>query len=154
MSNLLFEVGVEEIPARFMARSLQDLRQGAEKALTEARLSYTSVESLGTPRRLTLLVRGLSEQQADLSEEIKGPAKKAAYDSEGKATKALQGFMRSKGLTEADLTVRPQGNGEYIFATIREPGVAAREVLPDILISLVNSLKFPKPCLLYTSRCV
>lgn len=128
-----------------MARSLQDLRQGAEKALTEARLSYTSVESLGTPRRLTLLVRGLSEQQADLSEEIKGPAKKAAYDSEGKATKALQGFMRSKGLTEADLTVRPQGNGEYIFATIREPGVAAREVLPDILISLVNSLKFPKP---------
>lgn len=145
MSELLFEVGVEEIPARFMAGSLRDMKKGAEKALVEARLSFDSVECLGTPRRLTLLVKGLSEKQADLSEEIKGPAKKAAYDSEGNPSKALQGFLRSKGLTEADITIREQGNGEYVFATKEEKGVAAAEVLPDILIGLVNSLKFPKP---------
>lgn len=145
MSDLLFEIGVEEIPARFMAGSLNDLRAGAEKSLTEARLSYKSVKSLGTPRRLTLIVEGLSDTQADLAEEIKGPAKKAAYDKDGNPSKALLGFMRSKGVTEADITIREQGNGEYVFAAKKEKGLPAVEVLPDILISLIYSLKFPKP---------
>ncbi|MDO4541947.1 MAG: glycine--tRNA ligase subunit beta, partial [Bacillota bacterium] len=145
MSNLLFEVGVEEIPARFMAGSLKSLENGAKKALSEARLSFGSVKAIGTPRRLTLLIEGLSDKQADLSEEIKGPAKKAAYDSEGNPSKALQGFLRSKGLTEDAITIREQGNGEYIFATKTEKGVDADVVLPNILISLINSLKFPKP---------
>ena len=90
--------------------------------LREARLSYDKIRGLGTPRRLTLLIDGLAERQEDLKEEVKGPSKKAAFDGDGNPTKALEGFLRSKGLTVDDITVREQGNGEYVFATKRKKG--------------------------------
>lgn len=143
--NLLFEIGVEEIPARFMAGSISDLVKTAKKALTEARLDFENVRGMGTPRRLTLFVDGLAEQQSDLKEELKGPAKKAAFDADGNPTKALQGFLRSKGLKEEDITVREMKGGEYVFAVKEEKGEAAMKVLPEILVNTVLSLKFPKP---------
>ena len=143
--NLLFEIGVEEIPARFMAGSLKELRSGAEKALTEARLPFEKVRAMGTPRRLTLFVDGLAERQSDLREEVKGPAKKAAFDSEGNPTKALQGFLRGKGLDVADIVVKELKGNEYVFASLEEQGKDALEVLPELLVNVVLSLKFPKP---------
>ena len=143
--NLLFEIGVEEIPARFMEGSINGLVNAAKKSLKEARLDFENVRSMGTPRRLTLFVDGLAESQGDLKEELKGPAKKAAYDSEGNPTKALQGFLRSKGLTEEDITIKEIKGGEYIFATKEEKGEAAAKVLPELLVNMVLSLKFPKP---------
>lgn len=143
--NLLFEIGVEEIPARFMAGSIADLVKTAKKSLKEARLDFEDVRGMGTPRRLTLFVDGLAERQADLKEELKGPAKKAAFDADGNPTKALQGFMRSKGLTEQDLTVKEMKGGEYVFATKEEKGEDALSVLPELLVNTVLSLKFPKP---------
>lgn len=143
--NLLFEIGVEEIPARFMAGSIADLVKTAKKALTEARLDFEDVRGMGTPRRLTLFVDGLGEKQADLKEELKGPAKKAAFDADGNPTKALQGFLRSKGLTVDDLTVKEIKGGEYVFATKEEKGEDAIKVLPELLVNTVLSLKFPKP---------
>lgn len=143
--NLLFEIGVEEIPARFMEGSINGLVNAAKKSLKEARLDFENVRGMGTPRRLTLFVDGLAESQGDLKEELKGPAKKAAYDSEGKPTKALQGFLRSKGLTEEDITIKEIKGGEYIFATKEEKGEAAAKVLPELLVNMVLSLKFPKP---------
>lgn len=143
--NLLFEIGVEEIPARFMAKSIADLEKGAAAMLREARLSYDKIRGLGTPRRLTLLIDGLAERQEDLKEEVKGPSKKAAFDGDGNPTKALEGFLRSKGLTVDDITIREQGNGEYVFATKEEKGEEAMAVLPDLLVALVDHLKFPKP---------
>ncbi|MEG0873862.1 MAG: glycine--tRNA ligase subunit beta [Clostridiales bacterium] len=145
MSNILFEIGVEEIPARFMAGSIKDLKTAAAKFLKEARLDYESIVGLGTPRRLTLIIKGLSDAQKDLFEEVKGPSKKAAYDSEGNPSKALQGFMRSQKVTIDQITVKTQGNGEYIMAAKEEKGAPAKDVLPNILVSLVDSLKFPKP---------
>lgn len=143
--NLLFEIGVEEIPARFMEGSINGLVNAAKKSLKEARLDFENVRGMGTPRRLTLFVDGLAESQGDLKEELKGPAKKAAYDSEGNPTKALQGFLRSKGLTEEDITIKEIKGGEYIFATKEEKGEAAAKVLPELLVNMVLSLKFPKP---------
>ena len=113
----MFEIGVEEIPARFMEGSINGLVNAAKKSLKEARLDFENVRGMGTPRRLTLFVDGLAESQGDLKEELKGPAKKAAYDSKGNPTKALQGFLRSKGLTEEDITIKEIKGGEYIFAT-------------------------------------
>lgn len=143
--NLLFEIGVEEIPARFMEGSIRDLVQMAKKALTEARLDFADVRGMGTPRRLTLFVDGLAEQQTDLKEELKGPAKKAAFDADGNPTKALQGFLRSKGLTTDDITVKEMKGGEYVFAYKEEKGESALKVLPELLVNTVLSLKFPKP---------
>ena len=143
--DLLFEIGVEEIPARFMAGSISGLVSATKKSLNEARLDFKDVRGMGTPRRLTLFVDGLAEAQKDLKEEIKGPAKKAAFDEDGNPTKALQGFMRSKGLKESDIVIREMKGGEYVFATKEEKGKAAMEILPDILVRTVLSLKFPKP---------
>lgn len=143
--NLLFEIGVEEIPARFMAGSLRELKAAAEKALREARLSFTEVRSMGTPRRLTLFIDDLAEKQTDFEEEVKGPAQKAAFDPEGKPTKALAGFLRSKGLTVDDIVIKEMKGGAYVFATMAEAGKDAREVLPKLLVDIVLGLKFPKP---------
>ncbi len=143
--NLLFEIGVEEIPARFMAGSLKELKAATEKALKEARLSFEQVRTMGTPRRLTLFVDGLAEKQADFKEEVKGPAAKAAFDGEGQPTKALLGFLRSKGLTVDDIVLKEMKGGDYVFATVAEQGKDALTLLPELLVNVVLGLKFPKP---------
>lgn len=143
--NLLFEIGVEEIPARFMAGSLKDLKTAAEKGLREARLSFDRVRTMGTPRRLTLFVDGLAEKQDDFKEEVKGPSEKAAFDGEGNPTKALSGFLRSKNLTVDDIVIKEMKGGAYVFATVAEPGKDALTVLPKLLVNVVLGLKFPKP---------
>lgn len=143
--TMLFEIGVEEIPARFMAGSLQSLAAAAEKALTEARLSFQSVKALGTPRRLALSVAGLAEGQEDLISEVKGPALKASYDADGQPTKALLGFARAQGMDPAQLFTKQVGKAAYVFANREEKGRPAGEVLPEILRGLVQSLRFPKP---------
>ncbi len=143
--DLLFEIGLEEVPARFMAGSLKKLRDSTAALLDEARLSYGGVRSLGTPRRLAVLVEALADRQQDLSEEVKGPSKQAAYDGEGNPTRALQGFLKGQGVTIADVTVKTLGNGEYIFAQKQKPGRPAAEILPEILYGVVDRLTFPKP---------
>ncbi|HHY59030.1 MAG TPA: glycine--tRNA ligase subunit beta [Clostridia bacterium] len=143
--DLLFEIGTEEIPARFMEPALQQLKELAEKALAEARLSYQGAATYGTPRRLCLYVTGLAGTQADLVKEVKGPAKKAAFDAEGHPTKAALGFAKSQGVDVSELVVKTVGNGEYVFATVKEVGRPAREILPELLLGLVKDLYFPKP---------
>jgi len=86
--DLLFEIGVEEIPSAPLYEAITQLKTDAEKALADARLGYESLDTYGAPRRLVLRVRGLAERQADQTLRVKGPALKAAYDAEGAPTKA------------------------------------------------------------------
>jgi glycyl-tRNA synthetase beta chain len=143
--DLLFEIGTEEIPARFMPSALEQLKNLAETGLALRRLNYQSLQVLGTPRRLALMVKNLDECQADIAEEVKGPAVKSAFDAEGKPTKAAEGFARGQGVRVADLLLRETAAGSYVFAVRRQVGRPAREVLPEFLLYLVNSLSFPKP---------
>ncbi len=143
--DLLLEIGTEEIPARFMTPVLQQLEQNASVALAQHRLSYDGLKTYGTPRRLALLVTGLAELQADLSQEVKGPAVKVAFDAGGKPTKAAEGFARSQGVDVETLVVRETPQGAYVFAVRQERGGPAAEVLPGLLSDLVDSLSFPKP---------
>ncbi|HHW07912.1 MAG TPA: glycine--tRNA ligase subunit beta [Clostridia bacterium] len=143
--DLLFEIGTEEIPARFMEPALKQLKELAERELTEARLSYKEVATYGTPRRLCLYVTDLAETQADLVKEVKGPAKKAAFDADGNPTKAALGFAKSQGVDVGELVIKAVGNGEYVFATVKEVGRPAAEILPELLPGLVKQLYFPKP---------
>ncbi|HWJ03683.1 MAG TPA: glycine--tRNA ligase subunit beta, partial [Verrucomicrobiae bacterium] len=108
-------------------------------------LAYDSLETLGTPRRLALLVYGLAEGQSDLVEEVKGPAKKAAFTPEGLPTKAAEGFARGQGVDVSELFVKDTGAGEYIFATKKVAGKPTAELLPELFSRLVTSLNFPKP---------
>ncbi|NMA68688.1 MAG: glycine--tRNA ligase subunit beta, partial [Desulfitobacterium sp.] len=104
--DFLLEIGLEEIPAKFAPGVLTQLRELAEKHLKELRLDYESIKVYTSPRRFALLIIGLEEKQKDIATEVKGPAKKAAYDQEGNLTKAAQGFARSQGVDPEDLFVQ------------------------------------------------
>lgn len=138
--DLLFEIGAEEIPAGFMPNILGQLKQLAETKLNDAHLSFESIETLGTPRRLALLVKGLGDTSAEISERHKGPSAAIAYDADGNATKAAIGFARGKGLDVSDLVVEDG----YIYAETKTAGVPAKEIVSDMLPQLITGLNFPK----------
>ncbi len=145
MRDLLLEIGLEEVPAKFMPPALAELKQLAETALAEQRISYDEVVIYGTPRRIALVVKNIADRQADLEEEAKGPAVKAAYDADGNPTKAAIGFARGQGVDVADLYQKELNGGMYVFATKKAVGVDTAEVLPALLPQLVTGIHFPKP---------
>ena len=116
MSDLLFEIGTEEIPARFMPKTLADLVQYAEEELSGAHIPHGEIKSECTPRRLVITVKELSDHQEDSVEVSKGPMKAQAFDAEGNPTKAAQGFERSKGVEVSALKVETIGGAEYVVA--------------------------------------
>ncbi len=111
--NALLEVGLEEIPARFMPAMIDDLKQKAGKELQSSRLSYSSVQTYGTPRRLILYIEGLPVKQDDLSKEVRGPQKQAAFSGDGKPTKAAEGFAKSQGVSVIS-SEGPENRGQGI----------------------------------------
>lgn len=138
--DLLFEIGAEEIPAGFMPNILGQLKQLAETKLNDAHLPFESIATYGTPRRLALIVKGLSDTSAEISERHKGPSASIAYDADGNPTKAAIGFARGKGLDVADLVVEDG----YIYAETKTAGVPAKDIVTDMLPQLITGLNFPK----------
>lgn len=138
--DLLFEIGAEEIPAGFMPNILGQLKQLAETKLNDAHLPFESIATYGTPRRLALIVKGLADTSAEISERHKGPSASIAYDADGNATKAAIGFARGKGLDVVDLVVEDG----YIYAETKTAGVPAKDIVTDMLPQLITGLNFPK----------
>lgn len=138
--DLLFEIGAEEIPAGFMPNILDQLKTLAETKLNDAHLPFESIATYGTPRRLALIVKGLADTSAEISERHKGPSASIAYDADGNATKAAIGFARGKGLDVADLVVEDG----YIYAETKTAGVPAKDIVTDMLPQLITGLNFPK----------
>lgn len=138
--NFVFEIGTEEIPAGFMPSILRQLKDLATKAFKEAHLSYGSIDTMGTPRRLTLLVSDLQDQADDVTEEHKGPSVQIAFDKEGNPTKAAIGFAKGKGLDVGDLVTKDG----YIYATTTTKGLQAEDVLKATLPSFITGLSFGK----------
>ena len=140
MKKLLFEIGTAEMPAQYMDGILSQYKELAEKKLTEARIAFKDVKVYGTPRRMAFLVNDLADNQADVTEEHKGPALKIAFDGEGKPSKAAQGFARGQGV---DVNTLEQRDG-YVFAVKHLKGQATPELLPALLDDIIHSLNFPK----------
>ena len=138
--DLLFEIGAEEIPAGFMPNILGQLKQLAETKLNDAHLPFESIATYGTPRRLAVIVKGLADTSAEISERHKGPSASIAYDADGNPTKAAIGFARGKGLDVADLVVEDG----YIYADTKTAGVPAKDIVTDMLPQLITGLNFPK----------
>ena len=138
--DLLFEIGAEEIPAGFMPNILGQLKQLAETKLNDAHLPFESIATYGTPRRLALIVKGLADTSAEISERHKGPSASIAYDADGNATKAAIGFARGKGLDVADLVVEDG----YIYAETKTAGVPSKDIVSEMLPQLITGLNFPK----------
>ena len=138
--DLLFEIGAEEIPAGFMPNILGQLKTLAETKLNDAHLPFESIATYGTPRRLALIVKGLADTSAEISERHKGPSASIAYDADGNPTKAAIGFARGKGLDVSDLVVEDG----YIYAETKTAGVPAKDIVTDMLPQLITGLNFPK----------
>ena len=139
MEKLLFEIGTEEIPAKFMPGILAQLKELAEKKMDELRIPYEAVKVFGTPRRMTFIADGVAEHQADSTVEAKGPSVQIAF-KDGEATKAAQGFARGQGVAVEDLEVRDG----YVFAVKHLAGQEVEALLPGLLQDILTSLSFPK----------
>ncbi len=138
--DLLFEIGAEEIPAGFLPNIIKQLGELAIAALAERHIPHGSVKVYATPRRVALLINDVAERGEDVHETHKGPSVSIAYDADGNATKAAIGFARGKGLDVSELKVVDG----YIFADTTTAGLDTKEVLSDVLPSLITGLSFPK----------
>lgn len=142
--DFLIEIGVEELPAGFLAPAEKALADGFRALLSDLRLACGEIESFSTPRRLALLARELETRQADRTVEVKGPSKKAAFSDIGRPTQAAVGFAESNGLAVESLVLRATPKGEYLYAEKKEAGQPAADLLRDALPKLIASIPFRK----------
>lgn len=144
MPDLLIEIGVEEIPADVIVPALEQMRLALDQGLTELRLAHGEVAVYGTPRRLAAIVREVAASQPDEQREVKGPPAQAAFDADGKPTRAAEGFAAKQGLQVGDLAVVETDKGSFVQATVTETGRSAAEVIPGLLDAMMTGFVFPK----------
>lgn len=141
--RLLFEIGMEELPARFLSQALSDLKNNLENKFNSERIKFEEIKTYGTPRRLILDVVNLAEKQENLDLLNMGPAKNVAYVN-GELTRAGEGFAKSQGVEPDKLEIITTPKGEYIAVRKYMEGKETKELLSEILKSLVLELNFPK----------
>jgi glycyl-tRNA synthetase beta chain len=142
--DFLFEIGTEEIPASYVPPALRALAETLPARLREKRIRHGAVESFATPRRLALRIAEVEEMQPDLEREMTGPPKRAAFDAEGKPTKAALGFAKTQGVPVESLRIALTERGEYVAVTVVDKGVPVADLLPRLLPEIVASLPFPR----------
>ncbi|MEH6941220.1 glycine--tRNA ligase subunit beta [Bacillus sp. JJ722] len=141
--DLLLEIGLEELPARFVTDSIEQLSNKVEAWLKEKKISFTAIQKYSTPRRLAILVTDVNEMQEDTQEEAKGPAKKIALDTEGNWSKAAIGFARGQGVAVEDIYFKEIKGVEYVHVQKFTKGQQVKELLVE-LKDIITSLSFPK----------
>lgn len=142
--DLVYEIGVEEIPASYLPPATRQFREEFETFLRDAGLIATSVETESTPRRLVLLAKGIAERQEDRTSEVLGPPWKAAFSPNGTPTKAAEGFAKGRGLTVADLRRVETERGPYVGATVEVKGRPTTDLLAEALPAITTRLTFSK----------
>lgn len=144
MNKYFLEIGVEEFPSRFIASTKEQLKNNLTKLVTDAGLTFETLRLESTPRRFALWLEDISAANTDSFEVVRGPSARVAYDGEGKPTKALEGFMRSKGLTTDDLYVESNGKEDYVFAKISKEAVSPEAVLKEAVPEAIRQISNPR----------
>ncbi len=139
MSKYLLEIGVEELPYKFIPSAIEQLRNGFSKFLTENKVTYNDIKVMATPRRLAVILSGLSEKQPDIEKIVKGPIKKVAYNESGELSPAGLGFIKKNGVNESDIYIE----NDYIHAKIKIEGKRTADLLKDNVTSIVLKLQGP-----------
>jgi glycyl-tRNA synthetase beta chain len=142
--ELLFEIGTEEIPAGYIQPALANMSRMMNDKLAELGLPHGEIKTAATPRRLTICVGELSSTQEDCREEVTGPPKAAAFDAEGKPTKAAIGFAKSRGVSLDDIQIAKTPKGEYLMVVVEKKGEKTAALLPEVLSEIIKRLPFPK----------
>ncbi len=144
MADLLFELGTEELPARFVVPALDDVERIFNERCAAVSLTHGPVKRFGTPRRLALLVKDVVEKTPDVTKDVQGPSVKAAFDEKGAPRVPAVKFAESVGLTVEKLKRVTTPKGEYLAATVEEKGKRAMELLPEVLTACVRGIAFAK----------
>lgn len=144
MSELLLEIGTEELPAGVVESALQQLQNAVTQRLQDARIAFGVVESFGTPRRLILYIHEVAPCQTDIVREVRGPAANVAFDAQGNPTPAAIGFARKQGVDVHTLEVVSTPQGDYVIAKVFERGKPTPQVAAGIFPEVIRSLTFPK----------
>jgi len=144
MSTILFELGCEELPPK----SLKPLRDALQASVTEqlnkAEIGFDSIKAFAAPRRLAIQIEGISDKQPDRSEQKRGPAIKAAFDSDGNPTRAAMGFAKGLGIDASELITINTDKGDYVGYEQIIQGQATTELLPTIFQTALDNLPIAK----------
>ena len=141
--NFLFEIGIEELPARYVNQAEEDLKQIITQELSNERIKFMDIRSFSTPRRFSVIVENISEKQEDLDKKSIGPSINVAY-KDGVLTKAGEGFVKSQNATIDDIKVVENEKGQYISIEQFIKGIATKDVLPQILDTVLRKIEFEK----------
>ncbi|WP_174613838.1 glycine--tRNA ligase subunit beta [Virgibacillus ihumii] len=141
--DVLLEIGLEELPSRFVDDAEKQLKNKTETWLINSRIDYASIQSYSTPRRLTVLIKGIADEQSSLEEEVKGPSLKIAKSDDGEWTKAAIGFTKGQGKTVDDIFTKELNGETYIFIRKITEGGKTADLLTQ-LDSIIESIQFPK----------
>ncbi len=143
--ELLLEIGTEEIPSDYLDNGLRELRRLAETYLRDNRIEMEGgLYTYGTPRRLVLVGKAIADKQEDKVQEMTGPPKKAAFDEEGKPTKAAFGFAKRQGVSVDELQFIETPKGEYLYVKLKMPRRRTIDILSEILPELIADIPWPK----------
>lgn len=142
--SYLLEIGVEEIPAHYINNALNQIKKDASKIFKEEKTEYETIEVYATPRRLTMIVKGLKENEGAEELKLKGPAKRISFDEEGNPTKALQGFMKSQNIDESSIIVEDFKGEDYVFALIKKESKPIEDIIRLNMANLIKGIHFPK----------
>lgn len=140
-SNALFEIGLEELPARFIDNAEKQLLNKTKKWLEYSRISYEGVTSFSTPRRLAVLINGIANQQLTIQEEVRGPSEKIAKDKDDNWSKAAIGFTKGQGKSVKDIYIKDIKGTNYIFVEKHIEGKPTSDILP-LFKSIIESIEF------------
>jgi len=145
--DFLLEIGVEELPSSLITSIFDETKRQFIEKLEESRLGYEDLLLIGTPRRITLIIKGLQEHQDPLILEIKGPAAKVGFSADGIALQPALAFARAQGIDPQDLFVKETNRGEYVFGKKVREGQSTKEILTQICPVILRSLNFPRSML-------
>ena len=141
--RLLFEIGVEELPSRYVLKASKDLLENLKKELNKERIKFSGDVEFNSPRRMAVYISEISEKQDDFYEKKMGPSVSVAY-KDGILTQAAKGFIQSQGLTENDIKIEKTDKGEYIYVEKNLKGVYTKDIISDILVRTIKSIEFDK----------
>lgn len=137
MSKYLLEIGVEELPYKFIPSAIKQLKDSFGKFLNESNIGFENINVMATPRRLAVIIEGLADAQPDSEKVFKGPIKKIAYDENGNLSRAGEGFAKKNNINPKDLYVE----GDYVYAKVFNKGKSTKELLPEKIPNLILKLQ-------------
>nr|WP_309544649.1 glycine--tRNA ligase subunit beta [Alkalilimnicola ehrlichii] len=142
--DLLIELGTEELPPKALRKLSEAFCEEVVKQLQDADIGFTDAKAYASPRRLAILLSKVAEKQPDRALERKGPALNAAYDQEGKPTKAALGFARSCGVELDALSTLETEQGAWLVYRGEQKGQATSALVPEIVAQALSRLPIPK----------